>query len=380
MKTYNLIKPLIFRLTAKDAEIAHHWGIRYLEAVSKINWLSGRIAQRHCVYDRRLEQTFHGVTFPNPVGLAAGFSKNGEALAGITAYGFGFIEVGTVPFLAQPGNPRPRLFRLPSEQSLINRMGFNSQGAPAVSDRLSQLETNQTEWPVIPIGINLGKSKSVDDSDINAVVADYLSAQRLLQRYADYLVVNVSSPNTPGLRSYQEPKKLSVLLNAVREESMVLADKAGRPVPPLFVKFTFDIEPSALDDALSVVVEYGQGMIGFNTTVSRDGVTDPKGKEAGGLSGALLAERSLELHCHISRYLPKDFVRIAVGGVDPTNVREFLKYAHLTQLLTSWVYWGPSVALDCNQLLLWMLKRNRLSSLSQLVILEKMGLFPASGY
>lgn len=378
MNTYKLVKPLVFRLTAKDAEAAHDWGLRYLETISKSSWLVGKIAQSHCVYDRRLEQTFHGVTFPNPIGLAAGFSKNGEALPGIAAHGFGFIEVGTVPFQAQPGNPRPRLFRLPRERCLINRMGFNSEGAEAVSKRLASVPT--LSRPLIPIGINLGKSKAVEEDRIEPIIGDYLKALRLLQPFADYLVVNVSSPNTPGLRDLQQSSKLNLLLRAIRSESLALARQQDRDPVPIFVKFTFDIGKSALEDALAVATEHTQGMIGFNTTVSRVGVTDPRVDEAGGLSGALLAERSLELHSHLSKHLPSDFVRIAVGGVDPANVSEFLKCTHLVQLYTSWVYWGPSVAYDCNQVTLRLLKQNSLSSLSQLTSLERAGLLPASGY
>ena len=355
----SVVRPIVFSLTKNDAEIAHHWGLYFLQKVGDMG-----IDQSRCLGDNRLEQTFHNLRFPNPIGLAAGFSKNGEALAGIAAYGFGSIEIGTVPNTPQPGNPRPRLFRLPQEGSLINRMGFNSEGAGAVSQRL---ETLFERWlPTMPIGINLGKSKVVDENDVDAVIRDYVRALRRLSCFADYLVVNVSSPNTPGLRTFQTARKLRPLLNAVREESICLAETQDRPAPILLAKLSFDMERGELEEAVGVASECAQGMIGFNTTTSRDGVTDPRRDENGGLSGKLLAERSLELHRHLASYLPDSFLRVAVGGVDPTNVVDFLKYAHLVQLFTSWIYWGPSVVKDCNNAVLDYMSRENLKSLWEL--------------
>ena len=297
-----------------------------------------------------------GLEFPNALGLAAGFDKNAVGIDALAALGFGFVEIGTVTAQAQPGNPQPRLFRLPQDRAIVNRMGFNNDGAEAVAGRLAKRAERRDRRdrrltgrigqrpgsrPVL--GVNIGKTKVVPEDDEQAVLADYARSARLLAPYADYLVVNVSSPNTPGLRSLQAVDRLAPLLDEVRRVS---EDATGRPVP-LCVK----IAPDLADDDVVAVGELArssglEGIIATNTTVSRDGLrTDPTEVEAlgaGGLSGPVLRRRSLEvlriLRAHDSR-----IAIVSVGGITTVDdARNRLRAgADLVQAYTGFVYGGP---------------------------------------
>src|SRR5713101_8937340 len=203
-----LVRPLLFSL---DAEAAHHLAIALLRGASHVD-LALRALQSFQVAPK--PKTVFGLTFRNPIGLAAGLDKNGVALPAWAALGFGFIEIGTVTAKAQPGNPKPRIFRLPAQQALINRLGFNNDGADAIADRLRKLH-NSERWPAVPVGINIGKSRA---TPLEQAKDDYLYSFRLLREFADYITLNVSSPNTPGLRDLQEPRKLSELLHAIGNE------------------------------------------------------------------------------------------------------------------------------------------------------------------
>lgn len=275
--------------------------------------------------DQRLRQTFFGVDFPNPLGLAAGFDKNAVALGHWHRLGFGFVEAGTVTALAQPGNPRPRLFRLPADRALINRLGFNNDGAEAVAERIAVAR------PVIPVGINLGKSRV---TELDNAVEDYAASFRLLHRHGAYMVVNVSSPNTPGLRTLQDRGPLTDILQAL---------KAIAPEKPLFVKVAPDLEFDALDDLLKVCLDAGcTGLIATNTTLSREGLSaDPH--EAGGLSGVPLAARSDAVLTHLAR-ASSSMILMGVGGIFTADdlYRKISLGAHLAQVYTGWVYGGPS--------------------------------------
>src|SRR6059058_5113540 len=209
MNSYErLFRPLLFSL---DPETAHRLTIELLRAASHfdfaLHWL-------RCFRPSSKPKTLFGLNFPNPIGLAAGLDKNGVALPAWAALGFGFIEIGTVTAKAQPGNPKPRIFRLPAQQALINRLGFNNDGADAIADRLRRLR-NDKRWPAVPVGINIGKSRA---TPLEQAKDDYLYSFRLLRDFADYVTLNVSSPNTPGLRELQEPKRLSELLQAIGNE------------------------------------------------------------------------------------------------------------------------------------------------------------------
>src|SRR5213594_5213361 len=225
-----LVRPLLFSL---EAETAHHFTIASLRRASQFD-LALRALRRFTPPSN--PKTLFGLTFPNPIGLAAGLDKNGVALPAWAALGFGFIEIGTVTAKAQPGNPRPRIFRLPGQQALFNRLGFNNDGADAIAERLGRLRRSG-RWPAVPVGINIGKSRT---TPLEQATDDYLYSFRLLRDFADYIALNVSSPNTPGLRELQEPQRLSELLHAVGNEP-------GTAAKPVLVKIAPDLSPTELE-------------------------------------------------------------------------------------------------------------------------------------
>ncbi|MFZ4115713.1 MAG: quinone-dependent dihydroorotate dehydrogenase [Chthoniobacterales bacterium] len=273
-----------------------------------------------------------GIHFPNPVGLAAGMDKNGVALLAWEALGFGFVEIGTITAQAQPGNPKPRLFRFPEQEALVNRLGFNNQGAVAVATRLKKMK-EQDRWPRIPIGINIGKSRV---TPVEEAAADYLLSFQQLHGLGDYYVLNVSSPNTPGLRDLQAKEALATIVKTIR-------DWEGTPQKPLFVKVAPDL---AEEDLMSIVAlaeeEKLSGLIATNTTL--DHTILPKEKDqVGGLSGIPLRTRSLETLRLIRQQT--SFPVIACGGIhDAATARErFQAGADLVQVYTSLIYQGPGV-------------------------------------
>src|SRR5205807_6412560 len=217
-------------------------------------------------------KTLFGLTFPNPIGLAAGLDKNGVALPAWAAVGFGFIEIGTVTAMAQPGNPKPRIFRLPAQQAVINRLGFNNDGADAIAVRLRRLRKSG-RWPAVPVGINIGKSRT---TPLERATDDYLYSFRLLRDFADYITLNVSSPNTPGLRELQEPAALSRLLHVIRSEP-------GPVAKPIFVKISPDLSPIELEAALAACEENGvAGFIATNRRLDHSSIP-PEFEAEGGL-------------------------------------------------------------------------------------------------
>lgn len=310
-----LARPVLFGL---PAETAHHVG---LNAV--------RLGLARSPAVTGLETTVFGVHFPNPVGLAAGFDKDAVAVDRWAGLGFGFVEVGTVTWHAQPGNPKPRLFRLPAERALINRLGFNNSGAEAMARRL------ESARPGIPLGVNIGKSKvtPIEEAD-----ADYLASFKLLAPFADYVVVNVSSPNTPGLRALQERPRLTSLLSTLRD---------ARPETPLLVKVAPDLSLNELDDVVAVAGETGlSGIVATNTTVARPLAKDP-GIE-GGLSGAPLREMADTALEHLAVQSPPSLALVGVGGVMSASdaARKLRLGASLVQVYTGFVYGGPGFATE----------------------------------
>ena len=270
-----------------------------------------------------------GVRFPNPVGLAAGMDKNGVALKAWPSLGFGFVEVGTVTAHAQPGNDRPRLFRLRDSEAIINRMGFNNEGATALAARLA--EAGDLGYP---LGVSLGKSKIIP---LDEAVQDYLISYTLLREHADYIAVNVSSPNTPGLRTLQDKSAIASLLGAL----------VGKT--PVLVKIAPDLGESAIAELLEVCLAYGaSGVIAANTTLARDGLVtadQPRGAEVGGLSGRPLTERSRKVVQFVHQETGGALPIIGVGGIlDPDDAtRLFDAGASLVQLYTGFVYRGPAL-------------------------------------
>jgi dihydroorotate dehydrogenase len=321
-----LIRPLLF---AVSPEAAHNVAIRNLRAAS--NWPAA-LRQLERYKPAPKPTTVFGLTFPNPIGLAAGFDKNGVALPAWAALGFGFVEVGTVTAKPQPGKPKPRIFRYPEQEALINRLGFNNDGADAVAARLRGLRESG-RWPAIPVGINLGKSKV---TPIAEAVDDYLYSFRLLVALADYVVLNVSSPNTPGLRSLQEHDALEQLLDAVRSEN----ERARKPV---LLKIAPDLSAADLEQVITTSEQNGiAGIIATNTTL--DHSTIPQSRDqAGGLSGRPLREKSTEFVGAIRA--KSQLPIIASGGIcDAASAREKLAAgAQLIQVYTGYVYRGPGL-------------------------------------
>ncbi len=322
-----LADTVLFRLGGGDAESAHETTLRALARLARRPALLRALHRRYGV---AAPTEVFGVRFPNPVGLAAGLDKDGRALPVWPALGFGFTEVGTVTRHAQPGNDRPRLFRLTGSDAIINRMGFNNRGAAALADRLAALGPLPT-----PLGISLGKSKATPLDD---AVGDYLSSLELLRPYADYLAVNVSSPNTPGLRSLQDRAQLAELLGALR---------AAAGATPILVKIAPDLTEHAIGEVLEVCAHTGvAGLIATNTTIGRDGLSAAdagRAGETGGLSGRPLTERARQVVTFITQRSP--FPVIGVGGiVDPDDAdRMFDAGASLVQLYTGLIYRGPDL-------------------------------------
>ncbi|WP_144759413.1 quinone-dependent dihydroorotate dehydrogenase [Curtobacterium sp. 9128] len=324
-----------------DPERAHHLAFGVIRALPSIPVLSGLVER----YSRPPAQdgvTTMGIHFPSRFGLAAGFDKDARAIGGLGLLGFGHVEVGTITAKAQPGNDRPRLFRLIPDRALINRMGFNNHGAAAAARRLERARRNPGR-PVI--GVNIGKSRVVDVAD---ATDDYLESTRLLAPFADYLAVNVSSPNTPGLRGLQELDQLRPLLSAVH-------DAAGRV--PVLVKIAPDLTDEQIDAIAGLAVDIGlAGIIANNTTIERSGLTTPapevEAMGAGGLSGAPLAARSLDVLRRVRAAVPSSFCVIAVGGVTTeADVQARIEAgATLVQGYTAFLYEGPTWATRINRL------------------------------
>jgi dihydroorotate dehydrogenase len=291
-----------------------------------------------------LERTLFGVHFPNAVGLAGGFDKNGIALPGLAALGFGFIEAGTVTRYKQPGNPRPRIFRFSEDKALINRMGFPNQGADEIAARLIR-----EPEPGIPIGWSIGKSKVTPAEE---AVEDYLYSLRKLYDFADFFTVNVSSPNTPGLRKLQDKEPLAQLLQAVVRESQKLASQKNLPsAKAVLVKIAPDLTEEQIDDVIEVCqAQQVNGIIATNTTLSRSGLRR-KTTEAGGLSGHPLAGRSLELVSTLCNKLNGQLPVIGVGGIfTPDDAkRMFDAGASLIQVYTGFIYEGPGIVKQINR-------------------------------
>ncbi|WFR85485.1 quinone-dependent dihydroorotate dehydrogenase [Arthrobacter sp. Y-9] len=338
------IYPTVFRVAFSwmDPEKAHRIGYQAIRFFNKAG--AAGLLHRLNGPDPSLRTRVLGIDFPSPFGLAAGFDKEGLAIEALAAMGFGHIEAGTITGAAQPGNEKPRLFRLVEDRAVINRMGFNNDGAEHVAPRIAAARAalSRRHPGVCPvIGVNIGKTKLVE---LEHAVEDYLVSTRALAPHADYLVVNVSSPNTPGLRLLQNVDSLRPLLEAVGAE----ADRsAGRHVP-LLVKIAPDLSDEDLDDVARLAIDLGlDGIIATNTTIGREGLTAPAAKVescgAGGLSGAPLKARSLDVLRRLRAQVPAEMVIISVGGVETAaDVQERLDAgANLVQGYTAFLYEGP---------------------------------------
>jgi dihydroorotate dehydrogenase len=334
----HVVRPWLFKL---DSERAHEVGVEAMAVLGALApacrllewWQRSGIPQQPV-------RAF-GLTFPNAVGLAAGFDKHAKAWPAAAALGFGHVEIGTVTAHGQPGNPKPRVFRYPAEEAVINRMGFNNEGAAAVAARLARQAPRGARR--IPLGINLGKSKV---TEIERAPEDYLASFAQLADYADYLVLNVSSPNTPNLRQLQDESRLRELLSAVTGANRARAAAPGKHVLPVLLKIAPDLTWPQIDAVLGVIHEYRlDGIIATNTTLARPGYFAAV-NEAGGLSGAPLRRRSTEIVNFIARATQGRLPIIAVGGItDAASAAEKLDAgACLVQVYTGMIYRGPFFA------------------------------------
>lgn len=355
----NIGKHLFFQL---DPEKAHHLMIGGLHKAAKV---PGFIPMMHGMYGVKeipeLAVDLFDIHFPTPVGLAAGLDKNAEAVEAFSAIGFGFMEVGTVTPKAQPGNEQPRLFRLKPEEALINRMGFNNQGTDYMARQLAALRSRR-----IPIAVNIGKNKATPNEEAHL---DYEQCISALYPYADFFVVNISSPNTPDLRNLQHGSELASLLEAVQKEMANQAAKHGMKKHVL-VKIAPDVSMIELEFMVQTIMNSGvSGIIATNTTISREGINHPHAKETGGLSGKPLKERSTEVISHVYRLTEGKLPIIGSGGIfHAEDAYEKIRAgASLVEIYTALIYEGPEVNREVHRGLLDLLRRDGFSHISEAV-------------
>jgi dihydroorotate dehydrogenase len=355
-----LLKPLFFRLSAENA---HHLMIQSLSIAKKI---PGGLILFKMMYGMskhpELNVKLGGVVYPNPIGLAAGLDKNAMAVNAFSSIGFGFIEVGTVTPRPQPGNPLPRLFRLPSDTALINRMGFNNVGAERMAMNLKAAKPY-----VIPIAVNIGKNKDTANED---AVEDYRTCIRSLYTEGDFFVVNISSPNTPGLRNLQHGEDLRNLLEAVKDEMNLQRKKHGGNEKPIWVKIAPDVSNEELNYMIETIVQSGIfGVIATNTTLSREGLTHKSASEAGGLSGKPLTNRSTEIIRQIYKQTKGRLPIIGSGGIFTAKdaYDKIRAGASLVEVYTALIYEGPDLIKQLNLGLLQLMRKDGFTHISQVV-------------
>ena len=334
---YKILRNFLFLF---DAELIHEFSVKFIRIFSSIPIFKLIIRKIFVVNHVSLEKKLFGLTFKNPVGLAAGFDKNAEYYRDFSNFGFGFIEIGTVTPLPQPGNPKKRIFRLVEDKSLINRLGFNNKGVDAVANNLKKRRD-------IIIGANIGKNFFTENVDAHN---DYLICLKDLHDYIDYFAVNISSPNTKGLREFHDRELLKPLLEKLVNQNNNMTSRK-----PLLLKISPDINDQQIDDIVQLVLELQiDGVIATNTSISRDGLLSKYKEEKGGLSGMKLKDRSNSIISYLRKKLGQDFPIIGVGGImNAEDALEKIKCgADLVQLYTGFIYEGPSLIKRINKLLL----------------------------
>ncbi len=341
---FRLIRPFVFAI---DPEAAHRMAVKGVAAAG--------LMPHRTPADPRLACRVLGLAFPNPVGLAAGFDKNAEVIDATLAAGFGFTEVGTLTPRPQAGNPRPRVFRLPADQAVINRMGFNNKGFDAAERRLKARTPNGI------VGVNIGANRDSADR-----VADYVAGVTRFAPLADYLAVNISSPNTPGLRDLQERSAVTGLIAAIAEARR----SAAKPVP-ILLKLAPDLDDAALEAIAAAAIEGGlEGLIVTNTTIARDGVSDSRvAAESGGLSGRPLFRRSTAILAKLRQNVGRKLVLVGVGGIDSAETawQKMAAGADLIQVYTGMVYEGLGLAGEIVAGLARRLDREKIASIGEIV-------------
>ncbi|MCB0399917.1 MAG: quinone-dependent dihydroorotate dehydrogenase [Winogradskyella sp.] len=329
-----IIRPILFCF---DPEKVHHFTFSLIRTISKLPGSKSLFKKLYCVEDNKLERELFGLTFKNPVGLAAGFDKDAKLYNELSNFGFGFIEIGTLTPKPQVGNPKKRLFRLKEDSAIINRMGFNNGGVEEAVERLKSPSTSLRARGVL-IGGNIGKNKVTPNED---AVKDYEICFNALFDYVDYFVVNVSSPNTPNLRALQDKEPLTELLKALQ----VLNFQKPKS-KPILLKIAPDLTNEQLDDIIDIVRETKiDGLIATNTTISREGLQSKNKSEIGGMSGKPLASRSTEVIKYLSEKSNKAFPIIGVGGIHSAEdaLEKLEAGADLVQLYTGFIYEGPKL-------------------------------------
>ncbi len=344
---YKILRFFLFKL---DAEKAHHFTLWLMNVAMKIPFVKSFLRLLYVTEDKRLERNLFGLRFKNPVGLAAGLDKNAECIDAFAVVGFGFIEIGTVTPLAQPGNDKPRLFRLIQDEAIINRMGFNNDGMAVVKENIQKSKIKNQKSQIL-IGGNIGKNKITPNEK---AVDDYTKCFNELYDVVDYFVVNVSSPNTPNLRELQEKEPLKQLLFSLQE-----LNHQKPKQKPILLKIAPDLTKEQLDDIVEIVTETKlAGVVATNTTISRDSLTTDKNKVeqigAGGLSGKPLTKRATEIIRYIHQKSNGTIPIIAVGGIMSADdaIEKLNAGASLVQLYTGFIYEGPGLIKEINQRLL----------------------------
>jgi dihydroorotate dehydrogenase len=355
-----MVKPLLFRM---DPEKAHHLIVDGLGAAARLPGTGAIMEAAWGVKETPdLAVDLFGLHFAHPVGLAAGLDKNAKAVAGFSRIGLSFMEVGTVTPVGQPGNPLPRLFRLPSDEALINRMGFNNEGADAMAERLARYRRRR-----IPIAVNIGKNKVTPNEEAEK---DYRTCLQKLYPYGDFFVVNISSPNTPDLRALQHGDELLSLLEAVRDEMNAQAERFGGPIKPILVKIAPDNTDQQLAYIAEAVIQSGiSGIIATNTTISREGLTHPHAGESGGLSGRPLTRRSTEVISALYRMTAGKIPIIGSGGIfDANDAYEKIRAgASLVEVYTALIYRGPGLLREIHRGLRERLKADGFARITEAV-------------
>ncbi len=353
----NAAQPLLFSL---DAETAHEIATQLLVSASRMPGIPELLASRFVVRDPRLEVSIRSLTCPNPVGLAAGFDKNAELLDILPSLGFGFIEIGTFTPLPQEGQKRPRMFRYKAEQALVNRMGFNNPGVKIAAERLAA----RSPAVRVPVGANVGKGR---ETPIEEALDDYLMALRHVHDAADYLVLNISSPNTPNLRQLQQSEPLEKILRGAAEVVRTRAEALGHPPKPLFVKVSPDNPTDLLEDIGHLCVDVGCGIVATNTTIDHSSLSGPQ--QQGGLSGRPLRTRSNDVIRKLRQVTRGVVPIIGVGGVfTAEDAYEKIRLgASLVQVYTGWIYRGPGMLASINTGLIRLMDRDGFKSIKDAV-------------
>ncbi|MFK7696396.1 quinone-dependent dihydroorotate dehydrogenase [Paenibacillus sp. HJGM_3] len=356
----NIAKPLLFRM---DAEKAHHLTVDGLGHASGIPGTLALLKGMYGVPDYpELRVELAGLSFRNPVGLAAGLDKNAVAVQGFSALGFGFMEVGTVTPRPQKGNDKPRLFRLPADEALVNRMGFNNVGMEQMAVHLHKAG----RYP-IPVAVNIGKNKDTPNEEAED---DYRKCVQALYPFGDFFVVNISSPNTPGLRNLQHGEELQRLVAAVKQEMERQQARTGGAPKPMFVKIAPDVTGEELEYMVETLVQGNvSGIIATNTTISREGLTHPNARETGGLSGRPLTTRATEVIRGVYRVTQGKLPIIGCGGIfSPQDAYDKIRAgAHLVEVYTALIYKGPGLIRELNEGLRELLRRDGFTQISQAV-------------